>query len=151
MRTILSVAASKLEIVTSPSIATGTPFKNFTEYSKISPASAALTVPEERSITGEPESAASSAVLITTLEESDIPVRVIEPVESLSLPNVITVSPLISEATSTFEDPPEVNDDGAPVPLKVITSLAASKPEMITLPSADEETDPLELNVTSYK
>ena len=56
----MSVAASNPAIVTSPSMATGTPFKNFTEYSNISPASSALTVPDERSIFGEPSSAASS-------------------------------------------------------------------------------------------
>ena len=96
-------------------------------------------------------SAASSTVLITTDEESETPLRVIEPVALLSLPNVIIVSPLISEATSTFDDPPEVNDAGAPVPLKVITSLAVSKSVIITLPSADEITDPPELKLTSYK
>ena len=70
---------------------------------------------------------------------------------SLSLPRVIIVSPLMSEATSTFDDPPEVSDAGAPEPLKVITSLAVSKSVIITLPSADEMTDPLELKLTSYK
>ena len=37
-----------------------------------------------------------------------MPLRVIEPVLSLSLPIVITVSPSIVEATSTFEEPPEL-------------------------------------------
>ena len=77
--------------------------------------------------------------------------RVIEPVASLLLPKVIIVSPFISEATSTFEEPPDVNDAGAPDPLRVITSFAGSKPVIMTLPSVDEETDPFELNVTSYK
>ena len=67
--TILSVAASKPVIVTSPSIATGTPFKNFTEYSKISPALVATVVPEDRSTLGEPVSVVgSSRDLILTLE-----------------------------------------------------------------------------------
>ena len=45
------------------------------------------------------------------------------------------MSPLISDATSTFDDPPEVNDEGAPVPLRTSTSLLASKSDIITLPS----------------
>ena len=37
------------------------------------------------------------------------------------------------------------------MPLRVITSLAVSKSVIITLPSADEITDPPELKLTSYK
>ena len=44
---------------------------NLTEYSNTSPASAAETVPEERSTTGAPASAASSTELITTDEEAE--------------------------------------------------------------------------------
>ena len=51
----------------------------------------------------------------------------IDPVLLLSLPIVITVSPSIVEATSTFDEPPDVNEDGAPDPLNVIVSLEASK------------------------
>ena len=149
--TILSIAASKFVMVTLPSIATGTPFKNFTEYSKISPADELATLPLDKSILDEPASAASSAVLITTEDESETPFRVIEPVASLSEPRVTIVSPLMSEATSTFDEPPEVNVEGAPVPLKTSTSLLASKSEIITLPSCAEVTDPLAANVTSYK
>ena len=87
-------------------------------------------------------------MLIVTLSET--PLRVIEPVESLSLPRVITVSPSILVATSTFEEPPEVNDEGAPVPLRTRTSLLASKSEIITLPSLAEVTDPLAAKETSY-
>ena len=133
--TILSIAASKFVIEVFPSIATGTPFKNFTENSKISPADELATLPLDKSITGEPASAASSAVLITTVDESETPFKVIVPVASLSLPRVTMVSPLISDATSTFDDPPEVNDEGAPVPLRTSTSLLASKSDIITLPS----------------
>ena len=89
--------------------------------------------------------------MITIVEESDIPFSVIEPVALLSLPSVIIVSPFISEATSTLDAPPEVNDAGAPAPLNVMLSLLASKPVIITLPSLAEVTDPLELKVTSYK
>ena len=149
--TILSIAASKFVIVTSPSIATGTPFKNFTEYSKISPADELATLPLDKSIFGGPASAASSAVLITTDDESETPLRVIDPVASLSLPSVTIVSPFISEATSTFDEPPEVNVEGAPVPLRTRTSLLESKPEIMTLPSCAEVTDPLAAKVTSYK
>ena len=136
-------------IVTSPSIATGTPFKNFTEYSKISPASEAVTVPDDKSTFGDPASAAPSNVFITTEEESETPFRVIDPVALLSLPRVITVLPFISEAISTF-DPSEVKDAGAPVPLKVIVSFVASKLEIITLPSAVLVTAPSDANDTSY-
>ena len=73
--TNLSTLASKPEMVTLPSVATGTPFINLTEYSKTSPASAAVTVPEERSITGAPASAASSTELMTTDDESDTPFK----------------------------------------------------------------------------
>ena len=106
MITILSTFASKFSILTFPSVATGTPFINLTEYSNISPASEAATVPEDKSITGAPASAASSTAFTTTDEESETPFRVIEPVLSLSFPIVITVSPSIFEATSTFDDPP---------------------------------------------
>ena len=95
----MSTAASKPEITTSPSIATGTPFKNLIEYSKTSPASAAVTVPLDKSTTGAPESAASDDVFIVTSPET--PLRVIVPVESLSLPSEIIVSPSILVATST--------------------------------------------------
>ena len=54
--------ASKLLIVTSPSVATGIPLANFTEYSNTSPSAAASTVPEDKSTLGEPSSASSSAV-----------------------------------------------------------------------------------------
>ena len=80
--TILSVAISKLFIVTSPSLATGTPFANFTEYSNTSPSLEASTVPEDRSTLGDPSSASSSAVVIETEEESETPFKVIEYVES---------------------------------------------------------------------
>ena len=149
--TILSMAGSKFSIVVLPSIATGTPFRNLTEYSNISPADELVTLPLDKSILGEPASAASSAVLITTEDESDTPFKVIVPVASLSLPRVTMVSPLISEATSTFEEPPEENVAGAPVPLKTSTSLLASKLEIITLPSWAEVTDPPAAKVTSYK
>ena len=86
--TILSIAASKFVIVAFPSIATGTPFKNFTEYSKISPADELAILPFDKSILGEPASAASVEVLITTELESETPFKVIVPVESLSLPRV---------------------------------------------------------------
>ena len=136
-------------MVTLPSVATGTPFINLTEYSKTSPASAAVTVPELRSIIGAPESAASSTEFRTTEDESDTPLRVIVPVLSLSLPRLITVSPSMFEATSTFDVPPEVNDEGAPEPLSVIVSLAESKSVIITFPSSPLVTLPPE-NVTSY-
>ena len=74
-------------MVAFPSMATGTPFKNFTEYSKISPADELATLPLDKSITGEPASAASSTVLMTTEDESDTPFKVMVPVESLSLPS----------------------------------------------------------------
>jgi len=96
-------------MVALPSIATGVPFKNFTEYSKISPAEVLATLPLERSTFGEPASAASVEVFITTEDDSETPFSVIVPVKSLSLPRVTIVSPLISEATSTFDDPPDVN------------------------------------------
>ena len=146
--TSLSTATSKPVIVTSPSIATGTPFKNLTEYSNISPASEAATVPLERSTFGAPASAESEDVLIVT--SSETPLRVIVPVESLLLPRLITVSPSILVTTSTFEEPPDVKDAGAPVPLRTRTSLLASKPEMITFPSLAEVTDPLVAKATSY-
>jgi hypothetical protein len=72
------------------------------------------------------------------------------PVESLSLPRVTIVSPLISEATSTLVVPPEVNVVGAPAPLNTRTSLLASKSEIITFPSLEEVTDPLAAKETSY-
>ena len=122
----MSVLTSKLSITTSPSVATGLPFKKFTEYSKISPAAAAVTVPDDKSTFGAPSSAAPSSVLITTEEESETPFNVILPVLSLSLPRVITVSPSILDATSTFDEPPDTKSEGAPVPLKVIVSFAAS-------------------------
>ena len=59
----------------------------------------------------------------------------------LSLPNVITVSPSIFEATSTLDEPPEVKDVGAPEPLSVIVSLVASKSEIMTLPSSPVVTE----------
>ena len=114
---------------------------NLTEYSNTSPASAAETVPEERSTTGAPASAASSTELITTDDESETPLRVIVPVLLLSLPRVITVSPSILEATSTLDDPPEVKVAGAPEPLNVIVSLVASKSEIMTLPSSPVVTE----------
>ena len=77
------------------------------------------------------------------------PLRVIVPVLSLSLPKVITVSPSMFDATSTLDEPPEVNDAGAPEPLSVIVSLVASKSEIITLPSSPRYNEPPE-NVTSY-
>ena len=144
--------------MTSPSIATGTPFSNLTEYSNISPASVAVTAPDDKSTTGLPASASSSTVLRTTEEESLTPVRVIVPVLSLSLPRVITVLPFISEATSTLEDPPaekSAGDPEAPVdpaPLRTMISELVSKSEITTLPSRlDKTEDPLELKVTSYK
>ena len=127
------MAASKPLIVTSPSIATGTPFSNLTEYSNTSPASVAVTEPVDKSVTGLPASAASSTVLITTEEESLTPVSVIVPVLSLSLPKVITVLPFISDATSTLDVPPaekSVGDPAAPAepaPRRTITSEAGSK------------------------
>ena len=147
--TNLSTFGSNPLIVTSPSVATGTPFINLTEYSKISPAELAVTEPDDKSITGAPESADPSAELITTPEESDTPFKVIYPVLSLSLPSVITVSPSIVEATSTFVEPPDENSEGAPDPLNVIVSLAVSKSEMMTFPSSPLVTAPPE-NVTSY-
>ena len=45
---------------------------------------------------------------MTTDDESETPLSVIVPVLSLSLPNVITVSPSIVDATSTFDEPPEL-------------------------------------------
>ena len=76
------------------------------EYSKISPWLVPATVPEERSTVGEPASAASLTELILTLEESETPLSVIVEVLSFALPIVITVSPLISPATSTLVLPP---------------------------------------------
>ena len=100
-------------------------------------------------MTGAPASAASSTELITTDEESETPFKVIVPVLSLSLPNVITTSPSMFEATSTLVEPPEVKDAGAPAPRKVIVSFDASKSVIITLPSAPVITEPPE-KVTSY-
>ena len=135
-------------MVTLPSVATGTPLINLTEYSKTSPASEAVTVPDDKSTFGAPSSAAPSSELITTVEESETPLRVILPVLSLSLPSVITVSPSIVDATSTLEEPPEVKDPGAPEPLSVIVSLAASKSVIMTFPSTPAVTA-LPENVTS--
>ena len=123
-------------MVTLPSVATGTPLINLTEYSKTSPASEAVTVPDDKSTFGAPSSAAPSSELITTVEESETPLRVILPVLSLSLPSVITVSPSIVDATSTLEEPPEAKDPGASEPLSVIVSLAESKSLIMTFPSA---------------
>ena len=105
-KTILSVAASKLLIDTSPSIATGTPFSNLTEYSNISPAEAAVTAPEDKSTTGLPVSAAWFIDKTLTLEASETPFSVMVWVLSFTLPIVMTVSPLILEAWSTFVVPP---------------------------------------------
>ena len=146
----MSVLTSKSSITISPSVATGLPFKKFTEYSKISPAAAAVTVPEDKSTFGGPSSAAPSSVLITTEEESETPFNVILPVLSLSFPRVMTVSPSMLEATSTFELPPDENSEGAPEPLNVIVSFAASKSVIITLPSSPLITA-LPEKVTSYK
>ena len=150
------MAASKPLIVTSPSIATGTPFSNLTEYSNTSPASVAVIEPDDKSVTGLPASAASSTVLITTEEESLTPVSVIVPVLSLSLPRLITVLPFISEATSTLDTPPAAKSAGdpdapdEPAPRRTITSDAGSKLAIVTLPSRLERTEePFELNVTS--
>ena len=155
MITSLSTAASNPLIVTSPSVATGTPFKNSTEYSKISPAAAAVTVPEERSTVGEPESAGWSIDLRLTLDASETPFNVIVLVLSFVLPKVTTVSPLISEATSTFVVPPVAyaaaeSEEPYP-PRRTIVSELASKPVIMTFPSFASVTDPLESKVTSYR
>ena len=147
----MSIAASKPVIVTAPSIATGTPFSNLTEYSKISPAEVDATEPDDKSIFGEPASAASFNVVTLTREESETPVNVIVPVESLSLPKLIVVSPSIVETISTFEEPPELKLAGAPVPLRAIVSVAGSKPDIKTLPSDAVVTEPSFAKLTSYK
>ena len=90
-------------------------------------------------------------VFIDNNRRWNTPFKVIVPVESLSLPSETIVSPSILVATSTLDDPPEVNVEGAPVPLKTRTSLLTSKSEIITLPSDAEVTDPLAAKVTSYK
>ena len=109
---------------------------NLTEYSKISPSEAAVTVPDERSTLGAPASAEPSSEFRVTVDESDTPFKVMLPVLLLSLPRVITVSPSIVDATSTFDEPPDENVPGAPDPLSVIISLAASKSVIITFPSS---------------
>ena len=59
-------------MVTLPSVATGTPLINLTEYSKTSPASEAVTVPDDKSTFGAPSSAAPSSELITTVESKHL-------------------------------------------------------------------------------
>ena len=140
----LSTLTSNPLITTSPSFATGTPLINLTEYSNTSPAAAAVTVPDPRSITGAPASASPASAFTTTDEESEIPVKVIVPVLSLSLPIVITVSPSIVDATSTLEEPPVPNEEGASEPRRVIVSLEASKSVIITFPSSPLTTPPPE-------
>ena len=121
-------------------------------YEGTSSAAAAVTVPEERSTVGEPESAGWLIDLSETVSET--PLSVIVPVLSLSLPKVMTVSPLILEAISTLEVPPSayaaVDCEDPYPPRRTIESELASKPVIITFPSSPCVTAPLVSKVTSY-
>ena len=70
---------------------------------------------------------------------------------------MITVSPFISETTSTLVLPPvakaegEPAGPGAPAPRKIISSALASKPVITTFQSFASVIDPSEAKVTSYK